>query len=141
MLEQELRALSAACGASLVDAVGTDAWTGLRQAVAGWFAQGDAQRERVERDRLDQIAGELQTAEATEKEEVSVSLKAVWQTRIETLLSSLDDTERTLAVTRLRCLLLQHALSTITLPSRPPLQVDPQMLTFFGELRSRPEAD
>ncbi|MGW3466207.1 hypothetical protein ACWDE9_44675, partial [Streptomyces olivaceoviridis] len=37
MLEQALTALAAAGGAAVVQAAGTDAWTGLRQAVARWF--------------------------------------------------------------------------------------------------------
>ncbi|MEU2857553.1 hypothetical protein ABZ672_03860 [Streptomyces mirabilis] len=135
MLEQELMALAAACGAALVDAVGTDTWTGLRQAAASWFARGDARHERVELRRLDQIVGLLQTAEATEVEQVRIHLKRRWQDRIEILLEDLDDTERTRAVARLRSLLVQHALSTVALPPRPPLQVDRQILTPIGERR------
>ncbi|MFI6937585.1 hypothetical protein [Streptomyces sp. NPDC050287] len=135
MLERELTALAAACGAALVDAVGANTWTGLRQALASWFARGDARRERVELERLDQIAGELQTAEATEVEQIRIHLKREWQVRIEILLEHLDDTERTRAVSRLRSLLIQHAPSTVALPSRPPLQVDPRLLTLIGDIR------
>jgi hypothetical protein len=59
MLEQALTALAAAGGTAVVQAAGTDAWTGLRQAVARWFGRGDRQRERVELERLDRTAGEL----------------------------------------------------------------------------------
>jgi hypothetical protein len=48
MLVETLAALAAAGGAAVVQAAGTDAWNGFRQAVARWFARGDAQREQAD---------------------------------------------------------------------------------------------
>ncbi|WP_086708505.1 hypothetical protein [Streptomyces antimycoticus] len=107
MLEQALTVLAAAGGAAVVHAAGTDTWVGLRQAVARWFARGDARREQAELERLDQTAGELQTADGDVAERTRIRLEAAWQTRIETLLEALDETERTRAADQLRSLLAQ----------------------------------
>lgn len=108
MLEQALTALAAAGGTAVVQAAGTDAWTELRQAVARWFGRGDRQRERVELERLDQSAGELEMAEAAMVERERIRQEAAWQTRIEAMLENLDDTERAQAAEELRNLLAQH---------------------------------
>jgi hypothetical protein len=117
MLEQALTALAAAGGAAVVEAAGTDAWGGLRQAVARWFGGGDPQRERAEGERLDQTAGELATAEAAEAagaagavegERVRIRQEAAWRARIEAFLEGLDDTERSQAAEELRALLARH---------------------------------
>ncbi|MEU5710004.1 MULTISPECIES: hypothetical protein [Streptomyces] len=108
MLEQALTALAAAGGAAVVQSAGTDAWTGLRQAVARWFGRGDRQRERVELERLDRTAGELETADAGVIERERIRQEAAWQARIEALLESLEDTERAQAVEELRALLAHH---------------------------------
>ncbi|MFC8851517.1 hypothetical protein ACFT5D_00415 [Streptomyces sp. NPDC057144] len=108
MLEQALTALAAAGGTAVVQAAGTDAWTELRQAVARWFGRGDRQRERVELERLDQSAGELEMAEAAMVERERIRQEAAWQTRIEAMLENLDDTERAQAAEELRTLLAQH---------------------------------
>ncbi|MEV5887655.1 hypothetical protein AB0L74_34345 [Streptomyces sp. NPDC052020] len=108
MLEQALTALAAAGGTAVVQAAGTDVWSGLRQAVARWFGRGDAQRERAELERLEQTAGELETAEAAVADRVRIRQEAAWQTRIEALLESLDDLERAQAAEELRALLARH---------------------------------
>ncbi|MFF2927627.1 hypothetical protein ACFVTP_35400 [Streptomyces celluloflavus] len=108
MLEQALAALAAAGGAAVVQAAGTDAWAGLRQAMARWVGRGHVQRERTELERLDRTAGELEVAEAAEAERVRVRQEAAWQARIEALLESLDDIERIRAAEELRALLAQH---------------------------------
>ncbi|MFE9181438.1 hypothetical protein ACFYN5_34970 [Streptomyces sp. NPDC007126] len=108
MLEQALTALAAAGGTAVVQAAGTDAWTELRQAVARWFGRGDRQRERVELERLDQSAGELEMTEAAMVERERIRQEAAWQTRIEAVLENLDDTERAQAAEELRNLLAQH---------------------------------
>jgi hypothetical protein len=109
MLEQALTALAAAAGAAVVRAAGTDAWTGLRTAVARWFGRGDGQRERAELERLTRTAGELQSAEPTQAEALRIRQETAWQTRIESLLEGLDDDERAQAAEELRALLTQHA--------------------------------
>ncbi|MEU0008850.1 hypothetical protein ABZ079_32470 [Streptomyces sp. NPDC006314] len=109
MLEQAWAALAAAGGAAVVQAAGTDVWTGLRDAVARWFGRGDKERERAELERLDRTAGELQSAEAAQSERLRIRQEAAWQARIEALLESLDDQQRARAAEELRALLAQHA--------------------------------
>ncbi|MFG2864248.1 hypothetical protein [Streptomyces sioyaensis] len=108
MLDQALAALAAAGGTAVVQAAGTDMWTGLRQAMGRWFGRGDEQRERVELERLDQAARELENAEAAGTERAPVRQEAAWQARIEALLESLDVTERARAAEELSALLAQH---------------------------------
>ncbi|MFJ9683537.1 hypothetical protein ACIRP2_36675 [Streptomyces sp. NPDC101194] len=105
MLEQELASLAVAGGTAVAQAVGTDAWTSLRQAVAHWFGRGDARREQAELERLDQSAGELQTAGGDAAQRARIRLEAAWQTRIEILLESMDEADRILAADQLRSLL------------------------------------
>ncbi|WP_331744075.1 hypothetical protein OG762_49090 (plasmid) [Streptomyces sp. NBC_01136] len=109
MLEQALTALAAAGGTAVVQAAGTDVWSGLRQAVARWFGRGDEQRERAELQRLDQAAIEMETAEAAEAARVRIRQEAVWQARIEAVLESLGEAERVRAAEELRALLAQYA--------------------------------
>ncbi len=93
----------------MVQAASTDAWTGLRQAVARWFGRGDAQREQAELERLDQTADSVQDADPGEVERVRGRQEALWQTRIETLMENLDAVQRERAAEELRSLLAQHA--------------------------------
>ncbi|MFC9399126.1 hypothetical protein ACFTWS_39295 [Streptomyces sp. NPDC057027] len=108
MLEQALTTLAAAGGVAVVQAAGTEVWTGLRQAVARWFGRGDSDRERAELERLDQTAEALTTADANAVESLRIRQEGAWQARIEALLERLDDTERLQAVEDLRALLSQH---------------------------------
>ncbi|WP_330481362.1 hypothetical protein [Streptomyces sp. NBC_00724] len=103
-----MTALAAAGGTAVVQAASTDAWTGLRQRLARLLGQGNPQRENAELERLDQTAGELETAGPTELERVRIRQEAQWQARIETLLESLDDTERAQAAEQLSGLLDQR---------------------------------
>ncbi|TQJ37720.1 hypothetical protein OHU34_44590 (plasmid) [Streptomyces sp. NBC_00080] len=108
MVEQALTALAAAGGTAVAQAAGTDVWSGLRQALARWFGRGDERRERAELERLDQTAGELETAEIAVLERARIRQEAMWQARIEALLESMDDTERARAAEEMRALLDQH---------------------------------
>jgi hypothetical protein len=111
MLSEGMTALAAAGGTAVVQAAGTDAWTGFRQRVASWFGRGNPQRENAELQRLGQTAGELETAATagpTELERVRIRQEGAWQARIEALLESLNDTERAPAADELRALLAQH---------------------------------
>lgn len=108
MLDQALTALAAAGGTAVVQAAGTDVWTGLRRAVAGWFGRGDAEREQAELERLDQTAGELRSASADQAERLRIRAEAAWQARIEALLENLSEVERTSAAEELRALLAEQ---------------------------------
>ncbi|WP_405860849.1 hypothetical protein OG361_37430 [Streptomyces sp. NBC_00090] len=114
MLEQALMALAGAGGVAVVQAAGTDAWAGLRQAVAQWFGRGDEQLEQAELERLDRTAAEL--AAAQDDGEANAELArarhdAVWQSRIEDRLGGLSEEERNDAADALRDLLRRHAPS------------------------------
>jgi hypothetical protein len=109
MLSEAMTALAAAGGTAVVQAAGTDAWTGVRQQVARWFGRGNPQREHAELERLDQTAGELEAARPAEVERIRIRQEAAWQGRIEALLESLEDIERARIVDELRTLLAQQA--------------------------------
>ncbi|MGW1774902.1 hypothetical protein [Streptomyces sp. NPDC002104] len=109
MLEQALVTLAAAGGTAVVTAAGTEAWTGLRQAVAGWFGRGEAQRESTELARLDRTASIVLSADLDEGDLSRVRQEAFWQARIESLLESLDASERDVAAGKLGDLLARHA--------------------------------
>jgi len=108
MLSEAMTALAAAGGTAVVQAAGTDAWTGIRQQVARWFGRGDPQREQVQLERLDQTAAELEAARPAEAERVRIRQEAAWQGRIDALLESLEDFERARVVDELRTLQAQQ---------------------------------
>ncbi|WP_157968744.1 hypothetical protein [Streptomyces geranii] len=98
MLTEALMAAAGAGGAAVVQAAGTDAWTGLRQRVARLLGRGDPQRERTELERLDRTAQALEEADVTgETERVLLRQEASWQTRFESLLENLEDSEQQVA--------------------------------------------
>ncbi|WP_327286614.1 hypothetical protein [Streptomyces sp. NBC_01205] len=103
-----MAALAAVGGTTVVQAASTDAWAGLRQQLGRWLGRGNPQRENAELERLDQTAGELDTAGPTELERVRIRQETAWQVRIETVLESLDDTERAQAAEQLSALLGQR---------------------------------
>ncbi|MFF4137968.1 hypothetical protein ACFY1B_42290 [Streptomyces mirabilis] len=109
MLDQALTALAASGGTAVVTAAGTDAWVGLRQAVARWFGRSDVQREQAELERLDQTGAAMRAAAPAEAERARIRLEASWQARIEAVLESLSESERDQAADQLRGLLAQHA--------------------------------
>ncbi|MFG2895948.1 hypothetical protein ACGFZH_02640 [Streptomyces zaomyceticus] len=112
MLEQALVALAGMGGAAVVQAAGTDAWTGLRQALAQWFGRGDEESRRAELQRLDRTAAELAVARedgGTTSEHARVEHEAVWRFRIEDLLGGLPEDERDAVAEALRGLLRHHA--------------------------------
>ncbi|MFI6608778.1 hypothetical protein [Streptomyces poriferorum] len=108
VLEEALAAAAAAGGIAVVEAAGTEAWTGLRQAIARWFGRGDGQREQAELERLDQTASALEASNADTVDRVRIRQEATWQARIEAMLESLDETECDQAADELRALLAQH---------------------------------
>lgn len=104
-------ALAAAGGTAVAQTAGTDAWPGLRLALARWIGGGNEQREDAALERLDQTASALETAEAAEAadfEQVRSRQQAMWQGRIEFALESMSDTERVQAAEDLRALLAPH---------------------------------
>ncbi|MGK5529396.1 hypothetical protein [Streptomyces sp. URMC 129] len=104
MLSEALTALAATGGAAVVQAAGTDAWTGFRAKVAGWFGRGNAERERAELERLDRTAAAL--ADGSGGDLVRVREQVAWETRFEALLeSAADERERDALAGRLRDLL------------------------------------
>jgi hypothetical protein len=109
MLDQALVVLAAAGGTAVVQAAGTDAWTGLRQALARWFGQGESEREQAELERLGQTAAAVQTADGAEAEQARVRGEASWQARIETVLENMGEAERDRAAEDLRVLLAQYS--------------------------------
>lgn len=108
MLDQMV-ALAASCGTAVVAAAGTDAWTTLRAAVAGWAGRGDAGRESAELERLDRTAAAIEGAGPGDAERVSVRHEAAWQARIEALLENLPEDEQARAVDELRGLLARYS--------------------------------
>jgi hypothetical protein len=123
MLSQAMTALAAAGGTAVVQAAGTDAWTGIRQQVARWFGRGNPQREQVQLERLDQTAAELQAARPAEAERVRIRQEAAWQGRIEVLLESLEDVERARVVDELRTLQAQQTIPRAVLAGQSGLAV------------------
>ena len=109
MLAEVMTALAAAGGTAVVQAAGTSAWQGLRQAVARWFARGDEERERVALERLDRSANALTAVSDGEVERVRIAQQAAWQALFEAALEDLREGERQQAAEALRVLLDVHA--------------------------------
>lgn len=109
MLTEALMAVAGAGGTAVVQAAGTDAWTGLRQRVARLLGRGDTQRERAELERLDRTAQALEEADATgETERARLRQEASWQTRFESLLENLENSEQQQAATDLQALVAEQ---------------------------------
>ncbi|MGW6732966.1 hypothetical protein [Streptomyces sp. NPDC055013] len=119
MLTEALVALAAAGGTAVVQAAGTDAWSGLRQRVAQLLGRGDADREQVELDRLEQTAAALEAAGDTEAERVQIRHETAWQTRFEALLETLNASERQEVETELRALLANYAGAAAGVSTQP----------------------
>ncbi|MFE7854453.1 hypothetical protein [Streptomyces sp. NPDC057403] len=109
MLSEALMAVAGAGGAAVVQAAGTDAWTGLRQRVARLLGRGDTQRERAELERLDRTAQALEEADASgNAERARLRQEASWQTRFESLLETLEDSEQQQVATELQALVAEQ---------------------------------
>lgn len=98
-------AAAASGGTAVISAVGTDAWTSTRTALGRWFGRGDVTRERVELERLDRTASELQLAAAENTAHVATGEEYAWKTRIADLLESLPEDRRAQAAEDLRSIL------------------------------------
>ncbi len=109
MLEAALVALAASGGTAVVQAAGTDAWAGVRQAVARWFGRGDEGRQQAELERLDETAVALESQDRGDDERTRMRHEALWQARIETVLEDLRGQERERAVQELKALFAAQA--------------------------------
>lgn len=104
MLDAALAALAAAGGTAVVQAAGTDAWTGFRTGLARWFGRGDGQREHAELERLERTAAALAEASPEEFERARVGQAASWAGHMEIFLESLEGPDREAAASGLRAL-------------------------------------
>lgn len=103
-----MTALAAAGGTAVVQAAGTDAWTGLRQAIARLFGRGDDQRASAALERLDGTAAAVSAADGADAGQVRFRQEALWQGRFETLMQNVDARERDSVIAALRALVAQH---------------------------------
>jgi len=101
MLTEALTAAAAAGGGALVQAAGTDAWNGVRDAVARLLGRDEVRREQAERERLDRTRAVLEAAEEGEAERVRAAQATTWQSRFEALLEELPDAGRQRVVAEL----------------------------------------
>ncbi|WP_158827866.1 hypothetical protein [Streptomyces sp. NRRL S-118] len=112
---EELMALTAAAGAALVQAAGTDAWAGMRAWAARWSRRVGEQRQRAELEHLDAAeAGLTAAAEpgagAGAPDAGDAAHRAgYWSGRLAALLQELPPAARAEAVAELRALLRETA--------------------------------
>lgn len=62
MLSEALTVLATTSGTAVIQAAGTDAWTGLRERVARLFGRRSERAEQATLERLDRTAAELEGA-------------------------------------------------------------------------------
>ena len=108
MLDQALIALAALGGTAVVQAAGTDAWEGIRRAVAQWFGCGDTILEQAELERLDASAAALEAAGPGEAEREQARQEGLWHGYFQAMLERLDGPERERAAEALQTLLGEH---------------------------------
>ncbi|MGW2955225.1 hypothetical protein [Streptomyces eurythermus] len=84
MVDPTVLALASSGATALVTAAGTDAWTGLRTALAHWVGRGDPEREGEATNRLDETATALRSAAPEELDRVRLQEEAVWRDRFQT---------------------------------------------------------
>ncbi|MGW2273661.1 hypothetical protein [Streptomyces yangpuensis] len=111
MLVEALTALAAAGGGAVVQAAGTDAWTGLRRRVGEIFGRGAGARAAAELERLDQTARVLARGASADIAAQRLRQEGVWAGRFEALLESLDEAGRERVAGELRELLAFVAAS------------------------------
>ncbi|MGW4506840.1 hypothetical protein ACWENO_19610 [Streptomyces sp. NPDC004436] len=106
MLVEALAGLAAAGGGAVVQAAGTDAWTGLRRRVGEIFGRAGTARAAAELDRLDHTAQVVLAPDAAADVAAQrLRQEGVWAARFETLLEELDEAGRERAAAELRELL------------------------------------
>ncbi|MGW3954685.1 hypothetical protein ACWEKM_27980 [Streptomyces sp. NPDC004752] len=109
LLDEALAALAAAGGTAVVQAAGTDAWTGLRQTVARLLGRGDGPQTHSALRHLDETAAALARADQGFVEGVGIRQEGLWRAWFGDLLESVDGPERDCLVAELRALVKQHA--------------------------------
>ncbi|WP_329417724.1 hypothetical protein [Streptomyces sp. NBC_01268] len=109
LLDEAMTALAAAGGTAVVQAAGTDAWAGLRQAMARLFGRGDDQRASTALERLDGTAAAVGAGDEDDPGQERVRQEALWQGRFEVLLESVDAAERDSVVAALRAVVAPYA--------------------------------
>ncbi|MFE9428154.1 hypothetical protein ACFYNO_34950 [Kitasatospora sp. NPDC006697] len=103
-LDPELTALAGTAGTAIAQAVGTDAWHGLRAAAARVFHRGHAPEaaQQTALDRLDRSSAELERVEPGATERARGQVASSWQTRFRDLLEELDEADRHQVAAQLR---------------------------------------
>ncbi|MEU6552849.1 hypothetical protein ABZ915_21580 [Streptomyces sp. NPDC046915] len=119
MLAEAFTALATAGGAAVVQAAGTDAWSGLRQGLVRLIGRGDSGRERTVEERLDRTAGALVAARGQEAEALRIQEEAAWRGRFADLLEDLGEAERHRVATELRALLGEYVAAAAGTVSAP----------------------
>ncbi|MBF9070157.1 hypothetical protein [Streptacidiphilus fuscans] len=107
-MDPELLALATTAGTAVAQAVGTDAWHGLRDGIARLFRRGHAPEaaQQTALERLDRTAAEVARTAPDAVEQAQGLAAASWQTRFRDLLEDLrDDEERATVAAELRRLL------------------------------------
>lgn len=97
-IEGELITLAEAAAVALVTAMGTNAWTGVRDTVAGVFRRGGAKGQDRIGDRLDEDAALVAAADdADEQAEERAALEKFWRRRFRELVTDTPECARELA--------------------------------------------
>jgi hypothetical protein len=110
VLSEALMALASAGGMAVVQAASTEAWEGFRARVARLFGRGDAQREQVAEEQLDQAEAALTAVSADGLQRVRAEVAKIWRGRFEALLEGLDGDALAAASGELREVVRNHGI-------------------------------
>jgi hypothetical protein len=115
MLAESLMALAQLAGLTVVAAAVTDAWETARRGTARLLGHGDARKEQLAEQRLEETRKQLAGLAGTELEQASAMQAAQWTTRLADLLEENPDAEAELRalVGELRAALPASAVSAI----------------------------
>ena len=102
MLPEALDALAAAGGTAVVQAAGTDFWVAFRDQIARIFSRDGRHDAMKVMMRLDESATALAQAAETGVGQVRARVEVSWQTRLQDLFESLDDSGRQEIANQLR---------------------------------------
>lgn len=106
MSGESVAALAAAGGLAVVQAAGTDAWAGVRRAVARLLGRGNPEQEALELERLDRTENALVSGGSRQVVEAErLRWEGVWQTRLEALFENCPPAEAGLLTAELQHLL------------------------------------
>jgi hypothetical protein len=115
MLAETLMALAQLAGLTVVAAAVTDGWETARRGTARLFNRGDAKKEELAVQRLEETREQLAGLEGSELEQASATLAAQWTTRLADLLEENPEVEPELRalVDEIRAALPERAVSAI----------------------------